>query len=101
MEEVDVGLVEVDPFPDDALAILVQGKAAAVEETRPFEITCFGFEHVVMSVPVLVDPSADAVAGEGGLNGCRPRPSVGKNSSMTVVNMINENVGGLGQHRDL
>ncbi len=102
MKEVAVRLVEIDALPDDALAILVQRNAAAVEETRPFEIAGFGFEDIETSIPVVIDPFADAVAGEGRLNDLGPLASVCENSSMTLVNMIDQDVGGgLRQHGDL
>src|SRR5262245_54293615 len=54
-----------------------------------------------MSIPVRVDPFADAIAGEGRLNGCRPLASVGENSAMALVNIIDQNIGGFRQQSDL
>src|SRR6266849_3781624 len=101
MKEVAVRLVEIDALSDDALAILVQRNAAAVEETRPFEMAGFGFEYIVTSIPVLIDPFANAIAGEGRLNDLGPLASVCENSSMTLVNMIDQDIGGFRQHSDL
>src|SRR5215467_288800 len=101
MKEVAVRVVEIDSLPDDALAILVQRNATAVEETRSFEIAGFGFEDIVTAIPVLIDPFANAIAGEGRLNDLGPLASVSKNSSMTLVNMIDQDVGGLRQYSDL
>src|SRR5579883_3168464 len=93
MKKVAVCLVEIDALADDALAILMQRNAAAVEETRPFEIAGFGFEHIETPIPVLIDPFANAIAGEARLKGLGPRASVGENPSMTLVNMIDQNIG--------
>src|SRR3984893_509138 len=101
MKDVAVGLIEIDALLDDAFAILMQRNAAAVEDTRSFEVAGFGFEDVEAAISVLIDPFADGIAGEGRLNRFGPLAPVGENSSMTFVNMINQDVGGLRQHGDL
>src|SRR6516225_11473799 len=95
MQEVSIGLVEVDALLDDGLIVLVQRDAAAVEDTRSLQVAGFGFEHVIAAVPILVDPPSDGIAGEGRRNRLRPGASVREYPAMAFVDVVDQDVGGL------
>ena len=66
VEQIRIGLVEVDPFLDDRLVVAVQGQAAAVERARSPHPARLDQKHVVTAVSILVDPLADGIAVERG-----------------------------------
>ena len=77
VKEVAVGLVEVDPFPDDSLVVLVQWEAISIECAGSLEGAGLNFKNVVAAVAILVDPLADRIAFKRRLDLRRPIPSVG------------------------
>src|SRR5215510_16177590 len=93
VQEIWVGLVEVDALLDDGLVVLVKRQARAVEGTRTLDVTRFDDENVVAAVAVLVAPLADGVAREGRRDLLRPVASVGENPAL-VVDMLDQDVRG-------
>jgi hypothetical protein len=77
MQDVAVGLVEVDSLLDDGLIILVQRDAGLIEGALAPEISGLDDERIEFSVAILVDPSADGITDSAGLDIRRQsRPSV-------------------------
>src|SRR5262249_9509954 len=66
-QDVLVRLVDGDALLDDGLAIVVQLDAARLERARTLEPAGLDFQNVIAAVAVLIDPLADRVAAEGGL----------------------------------
>ena len=56
IEDVGIGLVEIDPLLDDGLIIGVERNAVRAENAGAFETTGLDFEHVVAAIAVLIDP---------------------------------------------
>ena len=55
------------------------------------------FKQVVAAVAVLVAPFADGITGKSRLDVLRPFPSVGIDSSMRVVDVIDQDIGDSGK----
>src|SRR5713101_5088168 len=60
VKEVAVGLVEVDPFLDDSLVVLVQWEAISIECAGSLEGTGLNLKNA--AVAILIDPLADRIA---------------------------------------
>ena len=82
VEDVWIGFVEVNSFLDDALTILVERYAALIVDARHPHVARLHFEHVVLAIPVRIDPFADRIAGKQRfLFFPRPITSVGINAT--------------------
>ena len=55
MQNVAVGLVEIDALLDDGFVVGVERQAARLERPRAPDVPRLGFEQVVAAVAVLVD----------------------------------------------
>src|SRR5262249_11383432 len=84
-------LVEGAPLLDDGLTIVVQLDAARFERTRALEAARLDFKHVIAPVAVLVDPSADGIAGERRLELLRPGPPVSIDAAR--ISVVRQDVG--------
>src|SRR6516225_9401648 len=59
MEQVGIGLVEIDALLDDGLTVAVERHPRNIIAARQFEEARLYLEHVILAVAVLVDPLAD------------------------------------------
>ena len=59
VQQSPIGLVEINPFFDHRLIVLVQWNAAEIDSARVFESAGLEFERVVAAMAVFVDPFAD------------------------------------------
>src|SRR4029434_373055 len=94
VQDVLVGLVEIDALLEDRLVVVMQRQARGIVMARSLETSGLDFQHVVAAVAVLVDPSADGIASERRLYLLRPIASVGIDAAV-VLDPIDEDVGGL------
>src|SRR5205807_1483153 len=98
INDVLVGLIEVNALLDDGLTILVERNAAGIIGAGIFQQASLDFEHVVAAIAVLIDPFADRVTRIGqlivALRG--PVASVGINPSIGVVDVTDQDVGDVG-----
>src|SRR5712671_2736014 len=58
VQQVGLGLVEIDPLLDDRGIVGVQRQPAGIIDARALEAAGLDFQHVVFAVAVLVDPFA-------------------------------------------
>src|SRR5262249_55241903 len=61
MEQVWIGLVEIDALFDDGLVIGMQGDAGGVVDAWPFQAAGLDHKGVVAAVAVLIEPLADGI----------------------------------------
>jgi hypothetical protein len=62
VQHVGIGPVEVDPFLDDCLIVVMQRQTGAIVDARTFKGAArLDLEHVVTAIPVFIDPVADGV----------------------------------------
>src|SRR5205807_1496455 len=80
VQQVRICLIEINLLLDDGLIVLVQRQAGAVEAARALHAACLYLENIVTAVAVCIDPFADRMAAEGGLQFLRPVTPVGINS---------------------
>src|SRR6516165_2436571 len=84
VQEIAVGLVEIDALLDHGLIVLVHGNAGAVEGARPFQAAGLDRQQVVAAIAILVDPLADRVARKHRLHLLRPIAAVGIDAAGVV-----------------
>src|SRR5258708_13237665 len=92
MEQIRVGLVEVDPLLEDRLVVPVQRQAAGVVGTRTLEAAGLDLEQVVVAVPFGVDPLADGIAVEARLERRRPIAAAGVDSPLSRAAVVNPEI---------
>src|SRR5262245_11326218 len=100
VQQILVCLVEIDALLDDGLVVLMQRNAAEVEGARPAEVTGLDFEHVELAVTILVDPFADGIAVEAGLDIVRPGTAVGEDAPTGLTDIVDPYIGRPRQHDD-
>src|SRR5258708_8128097 len=81
MQDIAIGLVAVDSLLDDALIVRVQRKAGAVQGAQALESARLHLQEIVAAGPAGIDPLADGIAREGGIDVAGPAAAVGKNSA--------------------
>src|SRR5262249_54431423 len=64
MQNIRVGFVDINLFPDDSPAIFVKGNAAGIVGAGVFETAGLHHQRVVPAVAVLVDPFAYRITGK-------------------------------------
>ena len=84
MQEVGIGLVEVDALLDDGLAVLMEGNAAGIVRTRVFQVAGLDLERAVTAARVRLGPFADRIAREGRLEILREAAPVGIDPAASV-----------------
>jgi hypothetical protein len=62
VQQIGIGLVEIDALLDDGLVVGMQRDAGGVEDARPFEAARLDLERIVAAAPARVAPLADGVA---------------------------------------
>jgi hypothetical protein len=62
--KVGVGSVEIDLLLKDRPTVLIKGNAGGILGAWVFETARLGHEHIIAAVAILIDPSADRVAGK-------------------------------------
>src|SRR5207344_354847 len=80
-----IDFVAVDALLENRLVVDVQRQAGLVDRARALEAARLHHKHVIDAVAVLVDPSADRVAGIARLDILGPIASVGEDSTVVVV----------------
>src|SRR5262249_47349250 len=98
IKDIGIGLVEKNPFLDNRLVVRMEGKTIDVEITRTLHVARLDLKYVVSAIPVLVDPSADGISGEGGLDRFGPRATVGVDPARHDI--FGQDVGGLRRNDD-
>src|SRR5262249_25896610 len=89
-----------DALLDHGLIVGVQRNAGRLEDARAAEAARLGFEHVVLSVALAVDPLADRIAGEARLDLPGPGAPVGVDVP-ELVHVDHAHVGARGRDDDL
>src|SRR3954451_7156130 len=79
----------------------MQRHATWLERARALEVAGLDLERIEVAVAVSVDPAADRIAVEGGLDPLGPTPSIGEDASMRFMDVINQDPGRLGFDDDL
>ena len=100
VQQILVGLVEIDALLDDGLIVLVQRNAAEIEGARTTEVAGLDFEHVELAVAILVNPFADGVAVEAGLDLLWPGAAVGEDAPPGFADIVNADIRDARQHDD-
>ena len=81
MQEVLVCLIEIEALLEDRLVVVMQRQAGSVVVARPLETAGLHFEHVIAAVTILIDPSANGIAGERWLELLGPIASIGEDAA--------------------
>src|SRR6266436_7615354 len=84
MDQVRIGLVEMDALLEHGLVVEMQRKAGGIIGTRALEAARLDFEHVVTAVTVLVYPATDRITLIARFDFVRPIASVGENAAIVV-----------------
>src|SRR5262245_42915005 len=102
-ENVWVTLLQIEALLDDGLAVASERQAGDVIGARLAQVTRLHFEHVVLTVAILVDPLADGVACKGRINGDLGREvaPVGVDAPEVIAVVTHQNVGDLRRDDDL
>ena len=77
VQEIRVGLVEIDAFADDGLVVAVQGQARGVEGPGAKKTPRLRDEYVKSPIAIFVDPLAMGRAAKTFVDVRRPRASIG------------------------
>src|SRR5262249_58490423 len=85
---------------DDGLVVLVQRNAAEIEGARTAEVAGLDFEHIELAVTILVDPFADGVAVEAGLDLLWPGAAIGEDASSGLADIVDADIRDARQHDD-
>src|ERR1700692_2187463 len=81
MKNARIGLVEINAFLENGLIVEVEGKAGGVVDARPLEAARLDFEHVIVAVAILVDPSSDRITHIARLDLIGPVAAVGEDAT--------------------
>src|SRR5215470_8713481 len=81
MDDLGIGLIEVDALPENGLIIEVKGEASGVVDARPLEAARFRLEQVIVAIAILVDPPPDRIARIAWFNLLGPVAAVGENAA--------------------
>ena len=86
VQQVLVGLVEIDALVDDGLVVLVGGRALVVEGARALDVAALDLQRIEAAIGVGIEPFADGVARESRLRAVRrPAASVRVDPARQVV----------------
>src|SRR5215469_3148658 len=103
IEDVTVGLVEMNALLDDRLIVVGKRQAGTVIDARALEAAGLDLERAVAPLAGRIDPAADGIAGEGALVLALGRPvaAVGVDAPVGVVDVADQDIGGLARDHDL
>ena len=94
VQNVAIGFVEVNPFPDHCLIVRVHRNAARVENAWTLKAARLDFKHVVPAISIFIDPIPDRIAQKRRFNIGRPITSVGIDSAR-VLDVVDQDIGGV------
>ncbi len=92
VDHLGIGLVEVEALLENGLIVEVKRQAGGVVDARPLEAACFGLEHVIHAVAILVDPLSDRVTRIARVDFLGPVAAVGEDATRLRAD---QNVGGV------
>src|SRR5258706_6389612 len=84
MDQVGIGLVEMDALLEHGLVVEMQREARCIVGPRTLEAAGLDFEYVVTAVTVLVDPATDRITLIGRFDFVRPIASVREDAAIVV-----------------
>jgi hypothetical protein len=64
VQNIPIVLVEIKSFLGESLIVGVQWRTARFELAQPFEIPGLDLDHIIATIPVFIDPSAEGITVE-------------------------------------